>query len=151
MFCLSVCMVTLIKVAKHGGHTGFIVVCVRACVHVWERKRVCGHVLNQAGRLIPWRFLLYFIMSKYLDLPSSLRFFPRISGLFLYTLPLQWSAACSLWCCWLHNCCCGASGLLCAEESYGPILRAIVQALLVNNSPAAAIHLWRLRISTPQH
>lgn len=36
--------------------------------------------------------------------------------------------------CWLFNCCCGSSGLLCAEESYGPILCAIVQALLVNNS-----------------
>lgn len=43
-------------------------------------------------------------------------------------------AACRLWCCRLHNCCFGSPGLLCAEESYGAILCAIVQALLVNSS-----------------
>lgn len=43
--------------------------------------------------------------------------------------PVKW-----LLCCRLYNCCCISSGLLCTEESYGAILWAIVQALLVNNS-----------------
>jgi len=50
------------------------------------------------------------------------------------------------------NCCCGSSGLLCAEESYGPILCAIVQALLVNNAHRKkGGHLWGRNLFIFQH